>query len=182
LRLLEANGVVYIVHGVGTFVADRPARAGAESLLVLDGATVPELFDIRRGLEGEAAALAAKRVNVGEVQQLRAIVQAMHELDLDDAGYVSLDRDLHASVAAATRNRFFVRFFETIQQMFIDYSERVIVLPGRREHANVGHAAIVEAIAKKRSTAARSAMVQHLSSAEQDILHQLRTRPERAAR
>jgi GntR family transcriptional repressor for pyruvate dehydrogenase complex len=172
LRLLEANGVVNIVHGVGSFVVAREERESA-SLLVMEDATIPELFDIRRGLEGEAAALAAKRVTPAEIERFRAIIAAMHDPSVSDMDYVRLDSDLHGGIAAATRNRFFVRFFAAIQETFIIYSERVILLPGRREHANIGHAAVVEAIAKKRSATARTAMVQHLRSAERDILRQL---------
>lgn len=172
LRLLEAEGFVRIVHGVGTFVAEGGGRNNKSlvSMLLLDHSTVPELFEARRAFETATAALAAKRRTTADVSALRQILAELDDDTLSSSAYVQLDVKLHSAIAAASHNRILIGFTEDIKEAFAEYSQRVINLVGRRDNATSGHRAIVDAILAGRQGAARHAMFKHLEEAERDVL------------
>src|SRR5262249_54370800 len=64
LHALAAMGVVRSRHGSGTYIPDGPPALGSEPLsflAALHGFTRDEMYEARRILEVEAAALAAER-------------------------------------------------------------------------------------------------------------------------
>lgn len=175
LRLVEASGLLRIEHGIGVFVVSNTKRTPApdSDLLVLDGYTIPELFEVRLALESEAVALAARRVTPAEAAELEDILARMAEASVTDQDFVELDAELHRAIARASKNKLLLRLFESIEPLFVKYSHRVIQLTGRRTVAHEGHQAIVSAIADRRPRNARSAIVRHLRDVERDIVNHL---------
>lgn len=173
LRVLEARGLVSIAHGVGVHVSEPPVSSDLRSLLVLEGCTVPELFEVRRALECPAAASAAKRVTPAESARLKELVEEMEDPDLTDVGYVEKDAELHRSIMLATHNALLIELYDTTRHLFVEYSARVIRFPGRRDTAHKGHAAIVDAIVHRRPQLAQKAMSAHLLAVEQEIVENL---------
>lgn len=182
LRLLEARGVLRIVHGVGVFVSSGEEREkgthATAQLLLLDDCTVPELFEVRLALECDAAALAAKRATAADVARMTAIVEAAVEEGISDDAYVERDAELHLSIVQATRNRLFIKIYGSIQPLFVAYSKQVIEIPGRRAASHAGHLDIIEAIAAGKSAAARAAMKNHLHAVEREIAELLKPAPQ----
>ena len=174
IRVVEANGLLRTDHGVGVFVVSttRP-RPDLSQLLMLDEFTVPELFEVRITLERDAAGLAAKRVSAEEAVELEAAIAAMADPDLADSAFVALDADLHRAIARVTKNRLLLKLHSSIEPLFVDYSQRVIGLPGRREGAHAGHCAIIDAVVGGQAREARTAAVRHIRDVERDILAHL---------
>jgi GntR family transcriptional repressor for pyruvate dehydrogenase complex len=174
LRILESNGLVRIEHGIGVFVASSTKRLafGADSLVV-DGYTIPELFEVRMAIECDAASIAAKRITSAEAADLEAILVEAERPGLSDAGFIELDARLHRSIVRATKNKLLIRVFESIEPLFMAYSHRVIELEHRREVAHAGHQSIVAAIVHRRPSEARSAAAEHLRAVERDIVEHL---------
>ena len=173
LRVLEARGLVSIAHGVGVHVSEPPVSGDLRSLLLLEGCTVPELFEVRRALECPAAASAAKRVTPAEAARLKELLAEMEDPDLADVEYVEKDAELHRSIMLATHNALLIELYDTTRHLFVEYSARVIRFPGRRDTAHEGHAAIVDAIVHRRPQLAQKAMSAHLLAVEQEIVENL---------
>jgi GntR family transcriptional regulator, transcriptional repressor for pyruvate dehydrogenase complex len=174
LRRLEAEGVIRIEHGVGAFVRERresPDWLG--SLLVLDRLTVPELFEARRALESDNAALAAERLSPAAAGELESLVNQLANQDISQDEYVELDVALHLAIARATKNRVLIGLSESLREAMVEYSHRVIGFSGRRERATHGHRKIVDEIVARNPDHARKAMVAHLEEAEQDLLREV---------
>lgn len=172
LRSLESEGFITITHGVGAFVVDKtkdPVSEGS-SMLVVGEFTVPELFEVREPLERTSAGLAARRITPEEVERLRAILARAEEPSISDHEFVELDSELHLTIAEASRNPLLVGVMRSLCPYFFAYSEQVLQLPERRAHAHQGHIRIVDAIAAKKVTEARSAAVAHIRDVEQDIV------------
>jgi GntR family transcriptional regulator, transcriptional repressor for pyruvate dehydrogenase complex len=179
LGVLQTAGLLRIEHGVGVFVTDSKERTTASKLLMVDDYTVSELFEVRVAIEAEAAANAAKRITAAEVDVLNAVLSRAEDDQLSDEEFIKLDSEFHTGIILATKNKLLQHVYEGIDPLFLTYSRQVIALDGRRHEAHAGHRQIVEAIAARRSRAARSAILAHLRAVERDIVDFLgQDRPE----
>lgn len=170
LRLIQTRGLVRIEHGRGVFVTDEDERSRLTGLLVLGDVTVADLFEVRRIIEGECAALAAERCSESDAEALREIFSRSDSEGVSDEEFIQLDLELHRQVVAAAHNPLLTEMFESaVVPRFIGYSERVIRLLGRREHAHAGHGKIVEAILAGSVSKARKAAVDHIAQVVNDI-------------
>lgn len=176
LRLVEAGGLLRINHGIGVFVQSRTRTTERGGLLVLDEVTVPELFEVRRSLERDAAGLAAKRITSAEGDALLAILTESEVAELTDEQYVILDAAFHRKIAEITKNRLLVGLTATIEPLFLQYSRQVICLPDRRKTAMQGHRSIADAIIQRKVEGARRAALAHLREVESDIVVHLHGR------
>jgi GntR family transcriptional repressor for pyruvate dehydrogenase complex len=171
IRGMEASGLVSSIHGVGVFVVSNTLEPQLQPyMLVFDDFTVPDLFEVRRTLEGDAAALAARRMRPGEATEMEEILHKCSDPATSDDDFVKLDVRLHQAVAEASKNGMLATLTRSLEPLTLEYSRRVITLPGRREKAHEGHAKIVQAIVARNARNARNAAVAHIRAVEQDIL------------
>jgi GntR family transcriptional repressor for pyruvate dehydrogenase complex len=175
LRIVESSGMLRIEHGIGVFVAADTKRALALSAdsLVVGGYTIPELFEVRKAIECDAASMAAKRITPAEAIELNTILARAEAPGLSDEEFIKLDAELHRTIVRATKNKLMFRVFASIEPLFMAYSARVIALAGRRAAAHAGHASIVAAVVSRRSGEARNAVIRHLRDVERDIVDHL---------
>jgi DNA-binding FadR family transcriptional regulator len=105
LAALRAIGLVEIRHGVGVYVARRPPAAP-----VLRAsrrrATRRELNELRRGLDGIIAAVAARRVTQHRMREMRFALEerAVASRSGDPDRFIDADLALHRWVAQASGN------------------------------------------------------------------------------
>lgn len=173
LRMLESKGLIRSVAN-GTFaVADfgNPLNHSLDFLLSVDQADHVELFEVRRILEGEAAALAASRRLDPEVVKMSAEVDAM-EAGLDSAeAFIMADLRFHLIVSEASRNRLIAHLMDAIRTLLQRSLLTSYDIPGSPEGAIEMHRLIVEAIASRRPEDARQLMQEHVSRVERDTTH-----------
>lgn len=175
LRSLEQSGLLRIDHGVGVFVVSHTKHGPALSAdsLVVDGYTIPELFEVRLAIERDAAGTAAKRITPSEADRLQGILAQAADPQLSDDDFIQLDAELHHTIVKATKNKLMLRVFESVEPLFLSYSHRVIELPGRREAAHRGHERIVDAVVQRHAAEAREAIVTHVRDVERDLVEHL---------
>ena len=175
LRTVESSGLLRIDHGVGVFVvSDSKSKPALDSeSLVVDGYTIPELFEVRLAFEREAAGLAAKRITAREAEELQALLRRGERRGITNEEFIELDAALHMAIVRATKNKLLVGVFQTIQPVFVAYSRRVIDLDGRRDTAHQGHRRIVDAVVGRHAADARRAVVRHLREVERDLVQRL---------
>lgn len=174
IRGIEASGLLNSSHGVGVFVVSNTVSTpGQSDLLVFEDFTVPELFEVRRMMERDAAGWAAKRITPALTSELESIMEQCADPDLSDEDFVRLDIKLHQTIAKASRNELLASLYGGLEPALLKYSLRVIALPGRREHSHAGHTRIVDAIVTGRVREAREAAVAHIRDVEQDIAKNL---------
>ncbi|NMO89154.1 FadR/GntR family transcriptional regulator [Actinomycetospora sp. TBRC 11914] len=105
VRALAHTGMLEVRQGDGTWV-----RAASGLGTVLDRyvrrADARHVLEVRRGLEREAARLAARRRTDDDLERLTAALARQHELAAadDPAGFVRGDLEFHRLVAAAAHN------------------------------------------------------------------------------
>ena len=170
IRGIEASGLVSSSHGVGVFVVSNTMQPQEhQHLLIFDDITMSELFEVRRMLEGDAAALAARRKSSSDTSEMERILTECVASSTSNEDFVRLDIALHQAVAKAAKNRLLSRLYENLEPLLLEYSRRVISLPGRREWAHEGHVKIVEAVIEGEAENARAAAITHIQDVEKDI-------------
>jgi DNA-binding FadR family transcriptional regulator len=150
---LRAEGLVETFQGRGSFVLAMPEPTSftVESAAIRTHHDVLDMIDFRLGIECEAAALAAARVDAAGAESIRAALDAFVAAAPEDQ--VEADFGFHRAVAAASGNRFYLDLLDSLGPMMImlprtrlgdaysltdtGHVERVL-----REHDNVASAIV----------------------------------------
>ncbi len=171
---LEIAGLVEVRVGTGIFVtAGAPLERHRRAREAGDGGPGPfELLAARKLVEGEIAALAAKKATAADIAALRRSVLRMEanvgEFPMREAS----DREFHVGLAKATGNG-------SLELVVLElWNQRAEMWRRTQEHFHTrkladktlgDHAAILEAVAGHDSDAARIAMHRHLARVEREF-------------
>ena len=171
LRMLESRGLIES-RDSGTFVVAAWRNPFQEPLsLVVAGEDVDraQLFEVRRMLEAEAAALAAKRRTVDQLNQMHEATDDM-EIELASAErFVAADIRYHLVIAEATGNRLLLRLMQAIRDNLTEMFGTVFKFPGGPERSIAQHRLINEAIEAEDAEQARQLMTEHILRVEQEL-------------
>lgn len=160
-RLLE-EGYVERVRGRGFFVAR------------LTVAMIQNVFEIRRLLEGAAAARAAELATPEDLKRLRALAEYRYVDGVaGNRKAYEMNAQFHTAVAAATRNGLLVDLVRNCIDQVTRFMTLGVSLQTFQEAASDEHLAIVEAIERKDPTAARRAAERHLDDASRFLMKAL---------
>src|SRR5437763_5448899 len=174
LRILESQGVITSANGGALVVAEaaNPLNSSLQLVFALDGeAGVHDLFELRRIIDCEAAALAAARRTDEHLAALDDAIDEMEQtLDANgrDQRFVDADLRFHLTIAEATGNRLIVYSMQAARDVVRRALEQVVNVPRSPESAIVEHRAVREAIAASNPDWARNAMREHLERVERD--------------
>ena len=171
LRMLESQGLIES-RGDGALAVARlrnPFDQSLDLLLRLEEATFANLFEVRRILEGEAAALAASRRTATDLRAMESVVDAMDDALSSEQRFIEADLAFHMAVAAASRNPVLVHLMHAIRDLLQRSLSSSYHIPGSPESAIDMHRLILEAVAEKRPEAARQRMQEHVARVERDI-------------
>ena len=174
LLRLHADGLVASRQGSGSFVLHRPSERLTRLAQGADIAGLLRCQEVRIGLEGQAASLAARRRSAADLELITAAYRALEARMADGASPQAADFAFHRAVAAASGNTLFVDMLDRIgettrQAMGVALS---ITREGSRERGRRvldEHAAIVEAIVRGDPEAADLAMRYHLHRSRQRV-------------
>jgi DNA-binding FadR family transcriptional regulator len=167
---LRTEGLVETFQGRGSFVLAMPEPTSftVESAAIRTHHDVLDMIDFRLGLESEAAALAAARVDAASAEVVRAALESFVAAAPEDA--VEADFGFHRAVAAASGNRFYLDLLDSLGPM-------VIMLPrtrlgdaysladaGHVERVRIEHDNVAAAVIAGDVDTARAAMRVHLGN------------------
>jgi GntR family transcriptional repressor for pyruvate dehydrogenase complex len=171
LKLLEERRLVEARRGGGTFVADLIGPVFSEAISALISrhpSAKNDYFEFRRGIEGQAAALAAERAPPSDLARLDDIVGRMREAHAlgDLATESRLDAEFHHAVGEAAHNVVMMHTLRSCYRLlengvFYDRG-RLYHKPGARADLLQQHAAIAAAIRAGDPERARRASEEHI--------------------
>jgi len=183
LRMLQSNGLIKPA-GKGVFVVAEfanPLNHSLHLLLTLRETDLRELFEVRKILEGETAALAAARRTDEDLAQMeRAIVEMVEGLAAQD-WYIEADLRFHLTIAAATRNRIALRMMQAVRDLLQRALSSIYHIPGSPQRSIEQHRLILDAIARRDVEGARRGMQEHLARVERDVQHMIAAPTDRPA-
>ncbi|MFA0677419.1 FadR/GntR family transcriptional regulator, partial [Vibrio sp. 10N.222.51.A6] len=179
VKLLTSKGLLESRPKIGTRVVDRAYWNFLDPQLIewMDGLTDVDQFcsqflGLRRAIEPEACALAAKFATAEQRIELSEIFQKMVEVDeaevFDQERWTDIDTRFHSLIFNATGNDFYLPFGNILTTMFVNF----IVHSSEEGSTCINeHRRIYEAIMAGDSDKARVVSAAHL----QDANHRLAT-------
>ena len=170
---LEAEGEIWRHVGQGTFRGSRPVHMPIREMLLVEGATPPDLMTARLLLEPQVASEAALHADTSDISHLRAKV-SKGRAARDRAACEQADDAFHRAVAETSRNPVLIAFLVYLSgarrrvawQREWDRTYRRIAPDEFQTLHSDQHDAIVDAIAAAHPEDAASAMRDHLTTIE----------------
>ena len=172
LSVLQSNDFVEVKHGSGIYLKNIDRLMYAGDLEIHAGKQqILNLLELRKGLESEAAYLAAIRSSQEERESLRQIIQAMFTAVSSGVYASEEDYQFHAGLIHASHNPAYGKVFDEIikpnyyevlksgHQFFSKtFGPRLVVV---QEHER-----ILDLIDARKAAEARRAMWRHLDSVD----------------
>ena len=172
---LRAEGLVETFQGRGSFVLAMPEATSfsVESAAIRTHRDVLDMIDFRLGIECEAAALAAARLDDASGAAIREALDAFVSAAPEDQ--VEADFGFHRAVAAASGNRFYLELLDSLGPMMImlprtrlgdAYS---LTDSGHVDRVRREHDSVAAAIVAGDADVARAAMRVHLGNTRRRV-------------
>ena len=155
LRSLEAERLVTLVPNKGPHIP----------VIAWEQAT--EIYQVRALLEGEAAALAAKRASAGDIKKMRAALAAFRKAarNGDAAAQVGSTADFYAELLRLCGNSIIEETLNGLLARINFLRAKSMSMPGRAAYSFEEMTAILDAVEAGDSEAARRAAVHHVEQA-----------------
>lgn len=173
IRKLQAQGVVESRKGDGTYLLRTTSADAIHIPLMIDAASLRDrllqTLDVRRGLEVQASALAAKRATARDLVEIETRLDQMERVHLSGAPANQEDLAFHLAIYDATHNPLFRQLLEQIREAF----ESFWSIPfDRQDFAGRSfpfHRKLFDAIAARNPAAASRHILSILTIVEEDI-------------
>ena len=171
MKQLQAENIVEIRHGKGSFVADNtgvakdPLGLGFEE----QSRVLRELMEVRLLLEPGIAGEAAKRRSPEDIEIMRDSIRSMDEAFRAGEDYERFDYDFHLAMAESVRNSVLRRMYPVIFEAIEQGYRRTQHVHGSFAVAVAYHREILDAIECGDAEAASDATKRHILQALADI-------------
>ncbi len=170
VRAMESMGLIEARAGEGTFMASPSGSRGSDPLIASlhqDWSTQHKLFEVRRVIEPDLAALAARRATAEQIERLRAILNDQ-EAEIARGGTgVKQDNLFHFLMAEATGNEALVRIVDSLMDLLLKTREESLQHDERRDQSLKQHRTILAAIEARDPRAAERLMREHIRDVEE---------------
>lgn len=163
LRALEMLGLVESKQGEGNFINCNFEKSLLEPLSIvfmLTGSNADEILELRKIIEPQAAALAAKKITE---QQLQEITEISNELNNSDDGEISaeLDKKFHYKIMQASGNLLISNIMFSVSSLVESYIKNTKINITDKSSVKKYHEEIYSALQKHDPIAAADAMKEH---------------------
>lgn len=169
LHILQAQGLVQIKHGQGTFVQEPIVAQELRASMMTKTHGLNELFDAREVLEVPASKWAAEKATKEDIRLLRTTLNqietltASHPIDFDQLQL--LDAKFHLTIVGVAGNRFINQTLNVLQDVMRMSMETTLRLPGRSEISRSEHSEILTAIENGDGELASKLTLKHITGA-----------------
>lgn len=175
LSALQTAGLIEVKHGSGIYVRNVNERLTNPLIMKLlaNRDNMLQILELRKGLETEAAYLAAQRANETDIVRIKECLLSM--ADEIECGTNASEGDyrFHCTLMSATHNHAYMNVFDTVANIFNDgmlsCHEYFSVLQELRMAVLEEHRLIYDAIKKHQPEHARHLMREHLERVENNL-------------
>ena len=154
IRKLEKESFVIMIPRKGAYVADLTKN------------DILEVLEIRKELEGFAAALSAERMNDIEKEQLGRIVEDFNEclVSMDKKRMIECDNEFHSFIFNASKNQRLINIIFDLHDQFQRFRLIYFNEFTNYQEIQVSHSKIFEAILNRDPKTARAEAESHVES------------------
>ena len=174
LHILQAQGLVQIKHGQGTYVQEPIVAQELRASMMSKTHGLNELFDAREVLEVPASKWAAEKATKEDIRLLRTTlnqidtVTASHPIDFDQLQL--LDAKFHLTIVGIAGNRFINQTLNVLQDVMRMSMETTLRLPGRSDISRSEHGEILTAIENGDGELASKLTLKHITGARKTAI------------
>jgi len=183
LHILQAQGLVHIKHGQGTYVQEPIVAQELRASMMSKTHGLHELFDAREVLEVPASRWAAEKATKEDIRHLRATlnqIDTVTSIDPIDYGQLqTLDAKFHLTIVEIAGNRFINQTLNVLQDVMKMSMETTLRLPGRSEISRDEHNAILSAIENGDGVLASKLTLEHITGARDTAISGAKYREEK---
>jgi DNA-binding GntR family transcriptional regulator len=159
-RSLEKSNLVRVVMNRGVYVREMSVDQAAE------------VYDVRAHLFGLAGRLAANRISLREIAELRANVAEMQEAkDIDT--YYPLNVDFHARLVELSGNKRVAELYTALSKELHLFRRRGLVEHDSMATSNQEHLRIIEALRDHSCELAERTMTDHILAGKTRLLERV---------
>lgn len=176
MKILQAENIVEIRHGRGSFVA---AKTGLSKdplgFSFADPARLlPDLMEVRLLMEPSIAEIAAARRNQDDLAEMEEAIQQMIEKQSRGEDYHTSDYRFHLAVAEATHNAVLDRIFPVLLEGIEKGYAQTVHIEGSFDRAVDYHRRILQAIREGDGAEASCLTQMHIRQTLRDIREKLK--------
>jgi GntR family transcriptional repressor for pyruvate dehydrogenase complex len=158
---------------MGNFVADLPVDSlvgPLAKMLIDEKEALADVFEMRKLIEPQIAALAAERATDRDIAQLKSIVAKQTEAVRRGETGVDADAELHLCISRTTQNQALQKLVSSLMEVLSRSREESLQTTERRNASIETHRRIVGAIEKHDRIKARNEMLRHIEEVEASVL------------
>ena len=177
LASLQTAGLVEIKHGDGIYVR----RTGGDLIPNLAAEIVesevdhPMIWEVREGIEVQAARLAARRREERDLAAMRSALEAMEKSVRAGGDGIEGDKRFHRAIAEAAHNPLLLKLVEQLADVIDRTSAASLTLAGRPPISLDAHRAVLDAIAAGSEEEAAARMREHVTASAERVFAQADT-------
>ena len=172
LTALRVMGLVEIKHGDGVYLLRSPGDVipNLASEIVDSEVDHPMIWEVREGIEVQAARLAARRRSDADVAAMREALDLMETAIAGGDDGIIEDRRFHHAIVEAAGNPLLRQLTDQLAGLIDRTSEASLTLAGRPKVSLKSHRKILAAIEAQDEAAAAEEMRQHVMTSGQRVV------------
>lgn len=172
-RVMEEKGILISKRGSGTYIAPNSIAGLKQSLttcLHSETDQLKEIFEFRKILEPQVAALAAKNHKPFQIDALKTLI-GRQILTTDPIQLKQIDKQFHGLIAQATGNTILAKMVEQINVAIDPVRSEHLISNKRHRISLIGHQTILNAIEKGDEKLAADAMATHITEIRDEVIN-----------
>lgn len=171
MKTLEAENIIEIRHGLGSYVAENTGLSKDPLGLSFTDQSrlLPELMEVRLLLEPGITEIAAQRRTESDINKLDQIIDRMVEVHRQGKDYHNVDYQFHITVVQCAHNSVLKRIFPVIFEAVERGYAQTVHIEGSFTRAIDYHYKILQAICDRNGSLARELSAMHIKQTLQDI-------------
>jgi GntR family transcriptional repressor for pyruvate dehydrogenase complex len=172
LTAMRVMGLIDVRPGAGAYLKRPPADLVPTLAAEVVAAQVdhPMIWEVREGLEVQAARLAARRRTGEDLKAMREALFAMSG-SIDSGGDgIDGDRAFHRAVVEAAQNDLLSQLVDELSDVVDRTSQASLTLPGRAPRSLEAHRGILSAIDAGDEKGAAESMRDHIAASAESVV------------
>jgi len=167
LNKLSALGITETRQGGGTFVRSVDSEVYLNFFIpatLTHNMDLLEIMEFRKGIESEAAALAARYATDEDLRELRGLLNKCEgSRTVSMSEFASDNTDFHFMVAKASHNKLYEKMMEIVRMMILPEMQEFLKFQGEDIDSTYYHSMILNCIEARRPEEASFLMQRHLA-------------------